>query len=84
MVNWSKFSKVSPQTLAPEVVAQPLPVEVENEKGVGGVHAAARSVTVDSDTDDDVIHKDMQAGVQKAEAMAQVWTKKSLVTLYAL
>lgn len=84
MVNWGMFSKVSPETMTPEVVAQPLPVETKHEKGIGGIHAAARSATVDSDTDDEVVHKDMQAGVQKAEAMAQVWTKKSLYTLYAL
>lgn len=84
MVNWSMFGKVSPETFTPEVVAQPLPVETENEKGIGGIHAAARSVTVDSDSDDEAVHKDMQAGVQKAEAMAQVWTKKSLYTLYGL
>lgn len=84
MVNWSVFTKVSPETFTPEVVVRPLPVGLENEKNIGGIHAASRSVTGDSDSDDEAISKDAQAGVQKAEAMAQVWSKKSLYTLYAL
>ena len=33
--------------------------------------------------DDELVHKDMQAGVQKIEGMAQVWPKWALYFTYA-
>lgn len=38
----------------------------------------------DSDSDDDLVHKNAQWGVQKAEAMCQAWGKKSLYGTYAM
>jgi len=38
----------------------------------------------DSDNDDEPVHKDMQHGVQKVEAIAQVWPRWALYLTYAL
>ena len=38
----------------------------------------------DSDSDDELVHKNAQWGVQKAEAMCQAWGKKSLYGTYAM
>jgi hypothetical protein len=38
----------------------------------------------DSDNDDELVHKDMQHGVQKVEAIAQVWPRWALYLTYAL
>ena len=37
----------------------------------------------DSDNEDELVHKDMQRGVQKMEALAQVWPKWALYATYA-
>lgn len=37
----------------------------------------------DSDNDDELVHKDMQIGVQKIEGLAQVWPKWALYFTYA-
>jgi len=37
-----------------------------------------------TDSDGDVAQKDAQAGVQKMEAMTQVWSKKHLVAAYVM
>ena len=36
----------------------------------------------DSDDNDELVHKDMQPGVQKIEGMAQVWPKWALYFTY--
>jgi hypothetical protein len=38
----------------------------------------------DSDNEDELVHKDMQQGVQKVEAIAQVWPRWALYLTYAL
>lgn len=38
----------------------------------------------DSDNDDELVHKDVQHGVQKVEAIAQVWPRWALYLTYAL
>lgn len=38
----------------------------------------------DSDNDDELVHKDMQHGVQTIEAVAQVWPRWALYLTYAL
>lgn len=38
----------------------------------------------DSDHDDEFVHKDMQRGIQKMEALAQIWPKWALYVTYAL
>jgi len=38
----------------------------------------------DSDNDDELVHKDMQHGVQKVEAIAQVWPRWALYLTYGL
>ena len=58
------------------------PVAVDHEKSAGAQYPSAQSI--DSDSDDEVVHKDAQWGVQKAEAMCQGWGKKSLIITYAL
>lgn len=60
---------------------------VDNEKGSFPTQTAApqdRSSDIDSDSDDELVHKNAQWGVQKAEAMCQAWGKKSLYATYAL
>ena len=37
----------------------------------------------DSDNDDELVHKDMQHGVQTVEAIAQVWPRWALYLTYA-
>lgn len=37
----------------------------------------------DSDDNEELVHKDMQTGVQKIEGMAQVWPKWALYLTYA-
>lgn len=59
------------------------------EKGAFGTETSMRQSpsserNVDSDSDDEVVHKDAQWGVQKAEAMCQAWGKKSLYATYGL
>lgn len=39
---------------------------------------------MDSDSDDELVHKNAQWGVQKAEAMCQAWGKGSLYATYGL
>lgn len=49
-----------------------------------GLHKDIKSVPAqDSDDDDELVHKDMQTGVQKIEAMAQVWPRWALYMTYA-
>lgn len=38
----------------------------------------------DSDNDDELVHKDMQHGVQAVEAIAQVWPRWALYLTYGL
>ena len=38
----------------------------------------------DGDNEDEAVHKDMQPGVQKVEAIAQVWPKWALYLTYGL
>ncbi|SMR58791.1 unnamed protein product [Zymoseptoria tritici ST99CH_1E4] len=38
----------------------------------------------DSDRDDEIVHKDMQRGIQKMEGVAQVWPRWALYATYAL
>ena len=48
-------------------------------------HAQPRSVTAqDNDSDDELVHRDAQAGVQKMEATTQVWTKNHLIAAYVM
>lgn len=48
------------------------------------LHKDIKSVpSQDSDNEDELVHTDMQTGVQKVEAMAQVWPKWALYVTYA-
>ncbi|KAM0716124.1 hypothetical protein Q7P37_008638 [Cladosporium fusiforme] len=48
------------------------------------LHTDIKSVpSQDSDNEDELVHKDMQTGVQKVEAMAQVWPRWALYLTYA-
>jgi len=48
-------------------------------------HTQPRSVSAqDTDSDDELVHKDAQAGVQKMEATTQVWSKKHLIAAYVM
>ena len=48
-------------------------------------HSQPRSVTAqDNDSDDELVHRDAQAGVQKMEATTQVWTRKHLIAAYVM
>ena len=41
------------------------------------------SVPEEDSDDEDIVHKDAQRGVQKMEALAQVWPKWALYFIYA-
>lgn len=48
------------------------------------LHQDIKSVpSQDSDNEEELVHTDMQTGVQKIEAMAQVWPKWALILTYA-
>lgn len=60
----------------------------EEEKGAfptaqAEPHQQDRS-DIDSDSDDELVHKNAQWGVQKAEAMCQAWGRKSLYATYVM
>lgn len=64
-------------------------VAADAEKGAYGTQTATSQGHVserdfDSDSDDELVHKNAQWGVQKAEAMCQAWGKKSLYATYLL
>lgn len=78
----SFFSKLKPKAVEPVVPVQVNPVVAENEKGMFGRQA---SVTAhETDSDDEIVDKDAQAGVQKAEVMNQVWGKKTVFMIYGM
>ena len=52
-------------------------VDAEQSKSI------AVAPSEDSDNEEELVHKDMQHGVQKMEAMAQVWPKWALYATYA-
>jgi len=48
-------------------------------------HTQPRSVSAqDTDSDDEIVHRDAQAGVQKMEATTQVWSRKHLIAAYVM
>lgn len=91
------FSKLNPEPVQPvgavatqNEVQAPRAQSVsgrDDEKTVLGTAAAAQerpSSNYESDSDDELVHKNAQWGVQKAEAMCQAWSKKWLITTYIL
>lgn len=83
------LSALRPSPVAPVVGtatrhnSAPVPAEYDHEKGSDIPHVAVPHDT-DSDSEDELVHKDAQWGVQKAEAMCQAWGKKSLYGSYAM
>ena len=75
--------------LRPDVTkGQPELAHTTNEKNEAVVIDAEQSKNIASrpsedNDDDELVHKDMQAGVQKIEGMAQVWPKWALYFTYA-
>lgn len=53
-------------------------IDGENSKEIRAVPSE------DSDHDDEYVHTDMQRGIQKMEALAQVWPEWALFVTYAL
>ena len=80
----SFFSRFKPRAVAPVVPIQVNPVVAENEKGTFGRQPSVTAHEDNESDDDDVVHKDAQAGVQKAEAMNQVWGKKTVIMIYVM
>ena len=83
------LSKISsgPSAGSPEItttekngaaVAGTTVIDVDQSRNIKSVAAE------DSDNDDELVHKDMQHGVQKIEAIAQVWPRWALYLTYAL
>ncbi|KAK5062596.1 hypothetical protein LTR84_004669 [Exophiala bonariae] len=56
---------------------EPIVLDADQSKNIKSVAAE------DSDNSDELVHKDMQTGVQKIEGMAQVWPKWALYFTYA-
>jgi predicted outer membrane protein len=50
----------------------------------GATATTQRSSTDETDSDDEAVHKDAQAGVQRIEAATQVWSKSTLIAVYGL
>ncbi|KAM3415983.1 hypothetical protein BST61_g9472 [Cercospora zeina] len=76
------FSKLKPQAVDPVVPVQTNPVEAETEKGIFGRQP---NVTAhETDSDDEVVDKNAQSGVQRAEIMNQVFSKKVVIMIYAM
>ena len=46
--------------------------------------SAAHTESTPVDTDDDLINKEAQSGVQKAEATTPVWSKSHIITAYIM
>jgi hypothetical protein len=73
---------VAPTTGAPEIekngsiVNEPTVVEAELSKNI-------KSVPEEDSDNEELIHKDMQPGIQKAEGMAQVWPRWAMYFTYA-
>jgi hypothetical protein len=59
-------------------VADATVIDAEHSRNIKSV------ASEDSDNDDEPVHKDMQRGVQKVEAIAQVWPRWALYLTYAL
>lgn len=89
------FSRFAPKPVAPVVgVATQnhttnLPLEVEAEKGDVNAQTTLRQTSlrpdVESDGDDELVHKEnTQWGVQKSEAVCQVWPRSALFAVYAM
>ena len=89
------FSRFAPKPVAPVVgvatqhQTTALPLEVEAEKGDVNAQTTLRQTSLrpegDSDGDDGLVHKEnTQWGVQKSEAVCQVWPKKALYAVYAM
>lgn len=76
------LSKLKPQAVDPVVPVQTNPVEAEPEKGLFG--RQPNVVAHETDSDDEVVDKDAQAGVQRAEIMNQVFSKKVVIMIYVM
>lgn len=65
-------------------------VDLENKEAnsmpkEASVDAQPRSSSSnDTDSDDEIVHKDAQYGVQKMEATTQAWSKKHLIAAYIM
>lgn len=57
-------------------VGEPIVLDADQSKNIKSVAAE------DSDDNEELVHKDMQTGVQKIEGMAQVWPKWALYFTY--
>lgn len=61
------------ETATPPVLADSKATATETQRG---------SSLNDSDSDDEIVHKDAQLGVQKIEATTQAWSKSHLILAY--
>lgn len=89
------LSRISsgPSAGQPEIAhGASIPVDEKNGTAVAGTTIVdpeqSRNIksvaSEDSDNDDEAVHKDFQQGVQKIEAIAQVWPRWALYLTYAL
>lgn len=60
--------------------------DVHNNHNIGATPDCITQATPTQgfDSDDDIINKDSQAGVQKMEATTKVWSKKHLIAAYIM
>lgn len=65
-------------------------IELDNKAPTNGTGIAPRdsqprvSSNQDTDSDEAFVQKNAQAGVQKIEAMTQIWSKQQLVAAYVM
>lgn len=59
-------------------VIEPTVIDADQSRNIKSV------ASEDTDNEDELVHKDMQHGVQKIEAIAQVWPRWALYLTYAL
>jgi hypothetical protein len=66
----------NPSVSGNEKTAEPIVLDADQSKNI-------RSVAAEDSDNDDLVHKDMQTGIQKIEGLAQVWPKWALYFTYA-
>jgi hypothetical protein len=70
-------SVVEDEKAGPSVAGAPV-IDADQSRNIKSVPSE------DSDNEDELVHKDMQHGVQAIEAIAQVWPRWALYLTYAL
>lgn len=82
------LDRLRPDTTAgqPEIVRNPSVTDQEKNEPVvlsADQSKNIKAVAAEDSDNDELVHTDMQTGVQKIEAMAQIWPKWALYFTYA-